>query len=113
MIQCPKCEKRWETLGAFLSDSGVALLGYQVHFLQLTSGFFLFNHIACGTTLGVEAAQFLPFGDSPVFAECQREEGRCPSHCLHSGESPEPPALCDCTFVQLIVQTIQNWPKKR
>lgn len=97
----------------FLNDPTVVLLGYQVHFRQMSSGFFLFNHMRCRSTMGLDAGLFTHMSDVPLFNECQLRDTRCPEYCLRSGLSEEPPELCDCSYVQGIVHRIQKWPKKR
>ncbi len=110
-IKCPLCSHSWDSLELFLGDRDVALLGYQVHFREDTTGFFLFNHLTCRTTLGVKAKKFLSLSEVPIQGECHRHEDRCPEYCLRTSLSQNPPPLCDCTFVKSIVDVIQGWPK--
>ena len=42
--QCTSCGFRWSTRDQFLEDPDLELVGYQVNFVELLTGFFLFNH---------------------------------------------------------------------
>ena len=56
--KCTHCGHKWQSRGDFLQDSTLDLIGYQVNFDNLHLGLFLFNHLTCGTTLGLAAGLF-------------------------------------------------------
>ena len=55
---CTLCGETWKSREAFLADPRVRVIGYQVHFQDLQTGMFLFNHDACCTTLAIDASLF-------------------------------------------------------
>jgi G:T-mismatch repair DNA endonuclease (very short patch repair protein) len=46
---CSICNKVWKNRDGFLDDPDIVIVGYQVHFEDLTEGLFLFNHTCRGT----------------------------------------------------------------
>lgn len=108
--QCPLCGFRWESRGAFLSDPGLTLIGYQACFHELKAGSFLFNH-ACEGTLGLRVEVFADLYDGPVYTTRQTGTSACPQYCLHQSELARCPAQCECAFVREIIQLLRAWPK--
>jgi hypothetical protein len=109
--KCPSCGFEWSTRDAFLAESNLKVIGYQVHFEELTAGLFLFNH-SCLTTLAVPAARFQDLYQGPVFTERATGSSQCPQYCLHQEELTACPAHCECAYVREIIQIIRNWPKR-
>jgi hypothetical protein len=110
---CPMCNVSWATRKSFLDDSGLRLVGYQVNFEDLQAGFFLFNHdvAGCGTTIAVEAGQFLDMHSGPMFQERLDGKECCPRYC-HRAQSLEPcPVQCECRYVRDVLQVVKDWPK--
>jgi hypothetical protein len=107
---CPVCKKAWKTRKEFLDDSDVKIVGYQVHFKELSGGLFLFNH-SCKTTMSVKAGAFIDLYGGPVFADRLTGTDECPGHCLVEHELRPCPAKCDCAFVREMIQIIKAWPK--
>jgi len=108
--QCNVCGFVWPTRNSMLSDANMHIVGYQVNFIELLAGLFLFNH-SCGGTLAFEASWFEDLYDGPVFAEPLTGTDECPEYCLLKEELRPCPALCECAFVREIIQIIKNWPK--
>ena len=88
------------------------MIGYQVNFDQLDLGFFLFNHLKCGTTLGISAGSFKDLYNGPVFSERLTGTEKCREYCLHEYQLDPCPATCECAYVREILQIVRKWPKK-
>jgi hypothetical protein len=109
---CPFCRTAWKTRAALLQDGDVALAGYQVNFLNLEKGLFLFNRAPCGTTFSVKVEGFRDLYTGAIVRARRTGEKECPGHCLHTGQLGPCPAACECAFVREILQVIQHWPKR-
>lgn len=110
--QCTVCGVNWSSRYQFLEDPDIEMIGYQVNFVELLAGFFLFNH-SCGTTLAVLSEAFEDLYDGPVFRERAAGSEECPEHCLHEDDLSPCPAQCECAFVREIIQSVKSWPKLR
>lgn len=110
--QCTTCGSKWSTRDQFLEDPDIEMIGYQVNFVELLAGFFLFNH-SCGTTLAVLSEAFEDLYDGPVFRERAAGSEECPEYCLHEDDLSPCPAHCECAFVREIIQSVKSWPKRR
>jgi len=108
--KCSKCKFVWPTREAFLEDSNLIIIGYQVHFEELTAGLFLFNH-SCDTTIAVEAGRFQDLYAGPIFRDSLAGTADCPEYCLRKRELRPCPAKCEFAYVREIIQIIRNWPK--
>jgi hypothetical protein len=109
--KCTTCGHLWPSRKDFLEDAATDLIGYQVNFDNLHLGFFLFNHLACGTTLGIPAGKFKDLSKGPVYSEKLLGTKQCPEYCLHENQLDPCPAKCECAYVREIIQTIRNWKK--
>jgi len=109
------CGKVWADRAAFLNDATVNLIGYQVHFEELQTGLFLFNHLTadCGTTLAVEVKDFSNLYSGPVFVQRLTGSPTCLGLCLHRETLERCPAQCECAFVREVIQIVRNWPGRR
>ena len=107
---CPKCLTRWETREDFLSDSTIALNGYQADLSNLAYGLLLFTHEApgCLTTLAVFAYQFYDLYSGPRHPEVRATTPGCPRLCLNEKNLERCDVICECAFVREIIQTIRN-----
>ena len=110
--KCTTCGHIWPVRKDFLEDASTDLIGYQVNFDNLHLGFFLFNHLKCGTTLGIPAGSFKDLYQGPIFSERLLGTKECQESCLHENKLDPCPAKCECAYVREILQTIQQWPKK-
>jgi hypothetical protein len=110
--RCSTCGYEWKTRERALEDPDLRIIGYQVNFLQLEKGFFLFNH-TCGTSLGLMAGDFRDLYEGPVFSERATGTTECPEFCLHKSELRSCPTKCECAYVREIIQVIKDWPKKK
>ena len=104
---CTACGFQWATRDAFMKDPDLEIIGYQVHFEELSAGLFLFNH-SCNGTLSLEANAFFDLYDGPIFSERKTGSDECEGHCLHRLDLDPCPAKCECAFVRDIIQTIKN-----
>lgn len=109
---CSICKTVWRTRNDFLDDPDIFIVGYQVHFNELTEGLFLFNH-SCRGTLSIKAGEFTDLYNGPVFSKRLTGSEDCSGHCLHVRELSPCPAKCDCAFVREIIQVVKNWQKTK
>lgn len=107
---CAVCKQQWPTRDTFLNDPAIQLAGYQVNFIELTEGFFLFHH-SCNNTLGIPARAFLDLYDGELFEE-RAPTGECPGKCLDKTDLSRCQSRCECVFVREIMQVIEGVPKE-
>ncbi len=112
MKRCPCCGYVWETRDAFLSDPRLAVAGYQVNFDDLSLGFFLFSHLACGSTIALPARLFRDLYDGPIYETRATGTDECPEYCLYELELGACLARCECAYVREILQIVRHWPKE-
>ena len=110
---CTGCGHAWADRDALLSDPAVRLQGYQVNFVDLEAGYFLFTHLVkgCESTFAVRAGAFVDLYDGPVFEERLTGERECPGYCLKKTALEPCPAKCECAFVREVLQVIAHWRK--
>ena len=108
--KCSCCKHLWSDVDSFLGDSDIILVGYQVHFEELKSGFFYFNH-SCGTTLGLLVSNFTHLYNGPIFTDRLNEADKCPGYCVHANNLKTCPLKCECTSIREIMQVIKNYKK--
>ncbi len=104
--ECSKCKHVWESREEFICDTGIKLIGYQVHFEDLALGFFLFNH-SCGTSLAIRAGVFRDLYAGPVFTERKTGLSDCPGYCLREDSLEACPSHCECAYVREIIQILK------
>lgn len=109
--ECSVCNFQWPLRKEFLRDPNIEIIGYQVHFEELTEGLFLFNH-SCKGTLAITAKEFNDLYDGPIFAERATGSDDCPGHCLHQNDLDPCPAKCECAYVREIIQVIKHHEKE-
>jgi hypothetical protein len=109
--RCTGCDAGWPTREGFLSDSAIQLVGYQCNFETLALGWFLFNHLGCGSTIEVRAGRFRDLHDGPVYAERVTGTDECYEYCLYDDNLERCPAHCECAYVREILQILRRWPK--
>ena len=104
---CPNCKHVWENRADFINDPDVQIIGYQVHFEALETGFFLFNH-SCGTTFALEVGPFKDMYSGPIFQDRATGSDKCPGYCLHENNLDSCPVRCECAYVREIVQMLKK-----
>jgi hypothetical protein len=111
--KCTSCGHHWATREAFISDPQVKLIGYQVNFDELDTGYFMFNHMKpkCLTTLAIHTVFFRDLYHGEVFDERKTRTIKCPGHCQHSDNLKACPQKCECSFVREVMQIVLQWPK--
>ena len=109
--KCPKCGTRWNTRNAFLADSELDIIGYQVDFRELTAGLFFFNH-SCKGTFTIYANEFIDLYQGPIFEDRATGSDECPGYCLRKNYLEPCPVKCECAFVREVLQIIRNWPRR-
>ncbi|OPZ23691.1 MAG: hypothetical protein BWZ02_03129 [Lentisphaerae bacterium ADurb.BinA184] len=112
-LACPMCAHRWADRDALLGDRATELVGYQVDFVALRAGFFLFHHHAagCGTTFSVPVGWFADLYDGPVFSERRTGQSDCPGHCLRRGDLRPCGAACECAWVRAVIDVLRRHGK--
>jgi hypothetical protein len=108
--KCPNCGFEWENRDLFLNDPAIAIIGYQVNFIRLSAGYFMFNH-DCKGTLTIPAEHFQDLYDGPIFSERATGKNECKEYCLQESELRPCPVECECAFVREIISIVKNWPK--
>jgi hypothetical protein len=110
--KCTCCESPWYTRDEFLQDENTRLVGYQVNFSHLELGYFLFNHLACESTIAIPAGLFKDLYKGSVFAERMTGTEICQGFCKDKDAIEPCDAHCECAYVREIMQIIRNWPKQ-
>ena len=103
--ECPACGKIWRTRDELLSDPEVELVGYQVHFQNLSLGLFMFNH-SCRGTFAVYADKFMDMYSGPVFEDRLADGKACPGFCLNKSNLRACPEKCECAFIREVLQIV-------
>jgi hypothetical protein len=109
--RCTACGHLWFSREKFLNDPNTQLVGYQVNFENLELGFFLFNHMACKSTIAIPAGQFRDLYNGPIFQEIKQGTENCPEYCLHEGKLLPCPEQCECAYVREVLDIVHHWPK--
>lgn len=109
---CAVCRKSWNDRNEFLADPDIMIIGYQVHFKDLNSGLFLFNH-SCNTSLAIKVGRFTDLYNGPIFKESKMGTGECPDYCLRGSDLSPCPSRCECAYVREIIEIIRKWPKQK
>lgn len=107
---CFNCVTHWSSRDEFLHDWKINLVGYQVHFEELTSGIFLFNH-SCGSTLGLPVSKFMDLYQGEIFSERATGTVECSEYCLYRSNLEPCPVKCECAYIREIIQIIKAVPK--
>lgn len=107
---CHLCGYQWESRTKFLEDSNIKIIGYQISFIDLKEGLFLFNH-SCGDTLALKAVEFIDLYKGPIFAENMHGSEECSGKCLYKGNLDRCPVQCECSYVREVIDIIKNWKK--
>ena len=92
---CKICHHVWPDQESFLSDPDVTLVGYQVNFVSLEEGLFLFNH-SCGTTMSLWASEFMNLSDGPIAAERLTDSEHCLGRCPNKEDLEPCDGRCEC-----------------
>ena len=93
---CPSRNHSWESREDFLADNKLELVGYQVHFKTLEQGLFLFNHIACKSTISIQSGRFANLYNRPIYSKNMLGTDSCPEHCLFKTNLESPLFICLC-----------------
>ncbi len=109
--KCTNCGHLWQLRKDFLDDPTTEIVGYQVNFDHLHLGLILFNHLKCGTTLGIPAGEFKDLYTGPVYNDRLTGTEQCNEYCLHENNLDPCPEKCECAYIREILQIIRHWPK--
>jgi hypothetical protein len=110
--KCTCCHIPWFTRDEFLQDGNIDLVGYQANFSYLELGYLLFNHLTCGSTIGIHAGLFMDLYDGPVFDQRLTGSEPCPGYCEYIDVLEPCDKRCECAYVREIMQIIRIWPKE-
>ena len=105
--ECSCCGKAWPQRIAFLMDPSVEIVGYQADFFELELGFFLFDHVDCGTSLAVHVDAVSDLFPGPVFADRLSDTDACPHYCQKPEEFRPCPNNCECSYVRNILHRLK------
>ncbi|CAB1057553.1 hypothetical protein D1BOALGB6SA_2306 [Olavius sp. associated proteobacterium Delta 1] len=110
--KCTCCAFPWLSRAEFLQDEKTVLIGYQANFCQLELGYFLFNHLACESTIAIPAGRFKDMYAGPLFTQRLTGTEVCQGFCEDMDAIEPCDAQCECAYVREIMQIIRNWPKE-
>jgi len=105
--KCPSCKFMWKSLGDFLKDDDIEIIGYQASFNDLKSGLFLFNH-SCKSTLAIKVSYFMDLYEGPIFNERATGSDQCPGYCLDKSALDTCPVKCECSYIREIIQILKK-----
>ena len=108
---CNVCCVTWKDRDSFLSDPDLEIIGYEINFLYVFDGLFLFNHL-CGTTLSVKVSIFEDLYDGPKYKKILTKSKKCPDHCLDQNELSPCSEECKYAYTREIIQVIKNRRKE-
>ena len=108
---CTSCRNPWFTRKEFMSDNQIDFVGYQVNFVNLELGYFLFNHLPCRSTIAVPAGLFRDLYAGPIFAERKTGHADCPGYCNDRDVLAACGTKCECAYIREIIQIVRRWPK--
>jgi hypothetical protein len=114
--ECSSCHREWESREDFLGDPAVQLIGYQVNYVDLEAGYFLFNHDTdeCGTSLAISAGSFADMHKGPLFEDIHKEDAEgCPGYCDERHCIDPCTVKCECTYVRDVLVKVRDWPKQQ
>lgn len=108
--KCPMCGYIWPTREDFLKDKLLNLNGYSADFEKLEYGLFFFTHnkTDCGSTLVLEAVNFLDMYDGPKYSERKTKEPGCPGYCLDQDNLERCDMFCECAFVREVLNKVKE-----
>lgn len=111
VYHCSGCNYLWNNRSEFLEDQNIILNGYQVNFIDLTLGWFLFTHKvkSCNSTMALSATHFLDLYSGPIYQDRKTGTEECPEYCLHQDNLERCPSTCECAFVREIIQVVRRW----
>lgn len=111
--RCTGCGYLWSDREKFLADPTIKIIGYQIDFEDLDSGFFMFNHLSpkCLSTIGIPVRVFRDLYEGEIFSGRQTGSLKCLGYCLHRDNLEPCSAKCECSFVREVVQIVLRWPK--
>ncbi len=108
---CSFCGKKWKTREEFLSDKKVKLVGYQINYIDIEKGLFLFNH-SCNTTIAIEVEEFMDLYKGVKYTENKLNTDECPGYCLDEKELQDCGNTCYYNQVRKLMLVILDYNKK-
>lgn len=107
---CPMCSRRWVTRDEFLDDKMLVINGYGVDFEKLEWSLFYFTHTqeGCGSTMVVQAKDFLDLYSGDKYTDRRTWEKDCPGYCLDKTQLDRCDAICECAFNREVINIIKK-----
>jgi hypothetical protein len=105
---CPMCDHAWIDRSDFLADTSLNFNGYQADFENEGRGLFYFTHETkrCGSTMTIEAAEFLSLYNGRRYELSRQLSEECPRYCLESSKLQRCPSPCRHAFVREISELL-------
>ena len=108
---CSFCGKKWKTREEFLSDNDVKLTGYQVNYIDIEKGLFLFNH-TCNTTLAIEVEEFMDLYTGVKYTEDKMNKDGCPGYCLDENNLQDCGNTCYYNQIRKLMLIVLDFKNK-
>lgn len=107
---CPMCLTEWVTRDEFLDDQTLEINGYGVDFEKLEWSLFYFTHTkeGCGSTIALEAKDFLDLYSGKKYTKRRTGQEDCPGYCLDKKQLNRCDAHCECAFNREIIELIKE-----
>ncbi len=107
---CTACGQEWLLKEDMLYDSNVKLLGYQMHFSDISLGTLYFYHtgLKCKTTFAIKVSEFMDMYNGPEYSENMLADNDCPMYCLRRSELRSCGLPCSAAFIREIMMAINN-----
>ncbi len=109
--RCSACSHVWQGRDEFVSDPAVTLVGYQALGPHPEEGMLLFNHLECGTTMGLWVTEFEDLWTGERFEESLRDGEGCELRCYNKNDLERCSNACSGAWVREVLQLIRKWPK--
>ena len=102
------CAFHWSNRADFLADKTLYYNGYQADFTDEERGLFYFTHETrgCGSTMTIEAVNFLPLYSGRRYDHSRKLSRECPRYCLESTNLQRCPNQCRHAFVREISEML-------
>ena len=112
---CHLCGTEWVTRDAFIDDPQVAVCGYQVDPRNVSSGLYLFRHLAqeCGNTLSVAIAQFDDLYEGVRHCNLCLRDTCCEGRCLNPDDMLRCNAPCRNAAAREVLVILTNRHRER
>jgi len=107
---CKCCDAGWDDYIAFLGDSTIKLVGFQISLsLPDRGGYYYFDHLPCGTTLALKSELLSSMIDEPIPERSMQGTDECSKYCLELNNFPECKNECrNAPFRRLAIRILEE-----